>query len=1246
MGVNLGGAENQNNAINEQEQTVKKVKNNAKKNVKKTHDKATKPVRQAKSAAQSYGKRMGKQAAKKAMKPVNEAAKKAMQKVAEAAKKVAEQVAKALAKAAKAIGKALAKAIKAIAEAIGKAIASLGPYGWIALAIILVIIIAYGAAVYNSEKISFWFIGDSTADGSLFDSAYYDDAITLKAALEADTENNIIGNDLPMLSKSDVIMILDHIIQYNQDMAFEVGIGSKYKEYAVARYAWDMTVSETANLYYGMPSNLYTIDEAIEKATDDTVKQSLNELKNSGTVFRDKSLNCGYVIDPLPHTSGLWDDTLCINMSYGQVATLNIEGTEAEKYFNGTYDIDWKLMLILAEMMAESKAAQFGNNSDWSEEDQEKLNNSEWFEASMDGYFLTDEDITNLCKLFDYNIRCYPDDMGYDYVQIGKLYEEDPYNSSGVVTNISIKWPWQGGITKTFNEGIEHAYESDVVKRMSFTLYPCTDVYGNYVGTSQGIVKNDSAALGKWTYVAPYDIGDVFDGDEAITIDSLGNTAVKYVSDGTNTYIMNDDEMYYYRAFSDLFVPYIAPRTISNIFMKAEYLYEDVKVVHGHTAEEYGMDEGTLALSKIVITIDADNFYTQISQLIPGFSFEHFFELYEYYKVSINEEEDSPQTKLRKQSYNASVDMEIARWKNIEELYNKAKEAKEAYTTSYASGITPPYPSLEAAANQGRIEVSLPKTAIDGPTKGNIFIGGYSQNKNASGSSAEITGKNGVWIGESHGRRYYDFLTIENAARASIIRQDKFIESENAYEKLSNMCDTLFHQIQEWGYFTGEPADDYSITAWTDYTVQAFDGDCGGPVWVHFCNCYEGQEPGTNNCRHGIDVGGHTYNNWSQYQHYHIVYELMDWQKSHPDYSVTALLVLVAVKAYMQDDPWIINRDSYIYDDLFTACCQVLDKPRSEFSPSDLVGTAYNHPEYAIQFLFNKFDNIIDEQISKGPQSFFDLEFGNGFNNTTIDQTAYRKAEIKYTYKYQNSSPETNFNVTPKLAAGVYPAWWEDKFFPEENQGQLNATLNNNNDGWCNIAARLWESMLHDAGYTCWGICNWPMGIELGDSCVVTSPFGWRIYSYDSDKDGVAERFVDNHGGIDFGIAQGTQLLSVCDGTVINFETCGSAGYMVTILGDDGYTYKYMHMITDSSEGLIEKNGRVKAGDLIGYSGNTGGSTGPHLHFQIEKDGVALDPAPFLGLEPSNPYWRTHRVYYSQKEAEDAYADGTYNNKF
>jgi len=96
------------------------------------------------------------------------------------------------------------------------------------------------------------------------------------------------------------------------------------------------------------------------------------------------------------------------------------------------------------------------------------------------------------------------------------------------------------------------------------------------------------------------------------------------------------------------------------------------------------------------------------------------------------------------------------------------------------------------------------------------------------------------------------------------------------------------------------------------------------------------------------------------------------------------------------------------------------------------------------------------------------------------------------------------------------------------------------------------------------------------------------------------------HLGVDYAAPTGTPVLAIGDGVVIKKGYSGGAGHMVKIKHNSVYTTAYLHL---SKYGKGIHNGAyVKQGDIIGYVGSTGLSTGPHLDFRFYKNGSAIDP--------------------------------------
>lgn len=120
-------------------------------------------------------------------------------------------------------------------------------------------------------------------------------------------------------------------------------------------------------------------------------------------------------------------------------------------------------------------------------------------------------------------------------------------------------------------------------------------------------------------------------------------------------------------------------------------------------------------------------------------------------------------------------------------------------------------------------------------------------------------------------------------------------------------------------------------------------------------------------------------------------------------------------------------------------------------------------------------------------------------------------------------------------------------------------------------------------------------------SYTITSPFGMRIHPIHK-----VERF---HEGVDMAAPQGTPIYAAKEGKVTTTSyQAGGAGYYVSINHGDGFASIYMHM----TNYIVKPGQHVSTGQVIGYVGSTGGSTGPHLHFGISYKGTYVNPMSYI----------------------------------
>ncbi|WP_062640448.1 M23 family metallopeptidase [Streptomyces maremycinicus] len=109
--------------------------------------------------------------------------------------------------------------------------------------------------------------------------------------------------------------------------------------------------------------------------------------------------------------------------------------------------------------------------------------------------------------------------------------------------------------------------------------------------------------------------------------------------------------------------------------------------------------------------------------------------------------------------------------------------------------------------------------------------------------------------------------------------------------------------------------------------------------------------------------------------------------------------------------------------------------------------------------------------------------------------------------------------------------------------------------------------------------------------------------------------WMSQHTGIDFPVSYGTTVMAATDGTV-RTQWNSAYGNMMIVTAKDGTETWYCHL----SSYRVSSGTTVKAGDPIAYSGNSGNSTGPHLHFEVRPaGGSAIDPLPWLRSHGLNP---------------------------
>ena len=128
-----------------------------------------------------------------------------------------------------------------------------------------------------------------------------------------------------------------------------------------------------------------------------------------------------------------------------------------------------------------------------------------------------------------------------------------------------------------------------------------------------------------------------------------------------------------------------------------------------------------------------------------------------------------------------------------------------------------------------------------------------------------------------------------------------------------------------------------------------------------------------------------------------------------------------------------------------------------------------------------------------------------------------------------------------------------------------------------------------------------PIGVPVAGA--VSSNYGYR-----QGDNSVSSSF---HQGIDISTLSGSRVQATGDGTVIEAEWDNDYGFLIRIDHKNGLETIYGHL----GKLLVKEGEKVCRGQRIALSGNTGRSTGPHVHYEIRVDGIAKDPSPLIDLK-------------------------------
>jgi len=233
------------------------------------------------------------------------------------------------------------------------------------------------------------------------------------------------------------------------------------------------------------------------------------------------------------------------------------------------------------------------------------------------------------------------------------------------------------------------------------------------------------------------------------------------------------------------------------------------------------------------------------------------------------------------------------------------------------------------------------------------------------------------------------------------------------------------------------------------------------------------------------------------------------------------------------------------------------------------------------------------------------------FDKKKIDKLRKILNEMNsFTYSVQNVQTSEGIertltiHIALKSAADMALA----HHFNAEEKGQLDELLSGDYaDMWAQLLGGYvpgsGEVLSGDVAWVGTGIFDWPM--QAGDYDRISSGYGLR-------DDPVNPGTIKFHNGIDLAADEGKPILAAADGIVKVANSTDSWGYgwgyYIKIAHESGYETLYAHC----SKIGVREDEEVYAGQVIGYVGSTGNSTGPHLHFQVYKNGVIANPLSFF----------------------------------
>lgn len=235
----------------------------------------------------------------------------------------------------------------------------------------------------------------------------------------------------------------------------------------------------------------------------------------------------------------------------------------------------------------------------------------------------------------------------------------------------------------------------------------------------------------------------------------------------------------------------------------------------------------------------------------------------------------------------------------------------------------------------------------------------------------------------------------------------------------------------------------------------------------------------------------------------------------------------------------------------------------------------------------------LDAQRTALSESQAELDAKSAEATQILDELNDKTAELQAYYaEYEEKESELSASIAQKEQE-----YTETLQAEEEARREEEAAANNNNNsgssGGNGNAGSEGGSSSGGASSSGW---LYPLPYRVS----ITDAYGWRINPISGQR--------SFHHGTDFAAGSGTAIYASRSGTVTDAGYDDVYGYSVTINHGDGYSSLYAHM----THFVVSSGDYVTQGQVIGYVGSTGWSTGPHLHFSIYYNGSSVNPMNYV----------------------------------